>query len=391
MKRKAAVYGAGNKAFQICSILKKYKGDIEVCYAVEGKILEKVGTRLCLESGRDMYLDIISVPAMIRMYREHLIDIIIFPGSYHIFDIVEIEKICLENGVRDEDLYVVPADMFKKEILEKEEVPQILTQHNQLCQLSHLDIHILDDCNIGCKGCAHFSPLVEGTVRLSADEYTRNMAKLKELIPSICNIAVLGGEPLLHPDLSEMLHITRKNYPYANIVIVTNGILLQQMEEELIEQCRREDIGFNLSLYPAWGNKLEEWQKFLRKNKLRHKISYCGEFERRLAEKPIFHGEKTTQRCGHDMCLRGNLIGRCAMALFSDYFNHCFPGILPDSPGIDIFKEEDGTELIQKLSQPLPLCSHCCARDFHYEKWELLKRGGAKKEDWFIPLNLKEE
>lgn len=387
MKRRAAIYGAGNKALEICSILDKYMDNIEVCFAIEGKTLSKIGTKLYWDA-QQAYLNIISVPSMERMYREHDIDIIIFPGTYHIFDIEEIEKICRERGVRDEDLYVVPADILMKKKLEEEDIPHILTQHNMLRQICHLDIHILDNCNIACKGCSHFSTLVEGKVQLTVKEYARNLARLKELVPSICNIAVLGGEPLLHPDLSEMIHITRSQYPYANIRVVTNGILLLQMSSQLIEQLKRENIGINISLYPAMEGKLEEWQNFLKEKQIQHKISYCGDFERRLAEQPIFDGEKTTQRCGHDMCLRGNLIGRCAMALFSDYFNKRFPGVFPDSPGIDIFEEQDGLELIKKLSQALPLCNYCCARDFHYEKWELLKKGEEKKEDWLIPLNL---
>lgn len=43
----------------------------------------------------------------------------------------------------------------------------------------------------------------------------------------------MGGEPLLHPQVGEFLKIARKLFPFSQIQLVTNGILLKEKSEKL--------------------------------------------------------------------------------------------------------------------------------------------------------------
>ena len=56
------------------------------------------------------------------------------------------------------------------------------------------------------------------------------MAKLAQ--GKIAEIQLLGGEPLLHPQITLFLETTRKHFPHNTINIVSNGILLKKQSKE---------------------------------------------------------------------------------------------------------------------------------------------------------------
>ena len=61
-------------------------------------------------------------------------------------------------------------------------------------------------------------------------------------------IYLLGGEPLLHPQVSEFIREARKHFPETRIYVVTNGSLVMRQDDEFwramaetrtILMCRR--------------------------------------------------------------------------------------------------------------------------------------------------------
>ncbi len=385
-KRVAAVYGAGNKSLEAEKIISKYLNDVGVYYAIENKEFNKIGTMMkCLGEG-DALLEVISLNTLAEKYKKDEINMVIYPTSYHIFDLNDIINNCKKVGIREEDIFAVPINILRKETIEENEFPQILTHYYELEQFCHLDIHILDFCNINCKACAHFSTLASKTEMLSCAELERNLTKLKTIIPGIRDITILGGEPLLHPDLKELIKITRIAYPHAEISICTNGVKLCDMEDDLIIAIKENDIIVIVSMYPPFKGKLETWLTFFEKKQLKYHIQECELFERRLIPYPAFNGKEVTKRCGHDFCMRGKYIGRCPIGMFTDYFNNVYGDILPVTSGVDIFEMKTGLELIEALESPLELCDYCCARDHYYEEWDCILKKKMQPEDWFIKL-----
>ena len=89
--------------------------------------------------------------------------------------------------------------------------------------LNYLEINIVDQCNLNCKGCAHFSNICDNNFVL-LDKYKHDLEMIAEKF-CLYNFRLLGGEPLLHPQLSELVDTTRKILPNSRIIIVTNGLL----------------------------------------------------------------------------------------------------------------------------------------------------------------------
>lgn len=104
-----------------------------------------------------------------------------------------------------------------------------------------LEYHLADHCNLNCAGCSHFSPIAEPRFA-SLDRFEENLRKLKEWNFEIGQFNLLGGEPLLHPQIRDFILITKKYLFNTRIVIKTNGILLT---DDFIKFC--ETIGVNIS------------------------------------------------------------------------------------------------------------------------------------------------
>ena len=74
---------------------------------------------------------------------------------------------------------------------------------------------------------------------------------VKETLPTLKTLMLIGGEPLLHPNILELCKIAREIFPNAIIDIYTNGILLDKFNSQQIELFKELNIYFSIGLYPT--------------------------------------------------------------------------------------------------------------------------------------------
>jgi len=67
---------------------------------------------------------------------------------------------------------------------------------------------------------------------------------------NVKRIGVMGGEPLLHPELKQILISARVYFPDTLIQLVTNGLLLLRQDEEFWQICRENNITLVNTRYP---------------------------------------------------------------------------------------------------------------------------------------------
>lgn len=117
--------------------------------------------------------------------------------------------------------------------------------------LEYLVLNILDHCNLRCKGCDHFACLADPYF-VSFDFIRKDLKRMQELFAgeNIMQIAVMGGEPLLHPDLLLILKEVRTCFPHAVIRLTTNGLLLLKQVDDFWKVCREERITIVNTKYP---------------------------------------------------------------------------------------------------------------------------------------------
>ena len=86
-----------------------------------------------------------------------------------------------------------------------------------------LDIQVCDHCNLRCAGCLHFAPLAEERF-LDLGEYERDLESLADIEGIngyFGTIALMGGEPLLHPRIADVVRTTRAILPGERLSLCT--------------------------------------------------------------------------------------------------------------------------------------------------------------------------
>jgi Radical SAM superfamily/4Fe-4S single cluster domain len=108
-----------------------------------------------------------------------------------------------------------------------------------------LEIQAAEHCNLRCAGCSQSSPFLP-------PKYP-NLANLEESLHILADVmragraTILGGEPLLNPQLLDLLRIVRESQVFEEIYVTTNGLLLTKVDEEFWKWVDVVEI----SLYPA--------------------------------------------------------------------------------------------------------------------------------------------
>ena len=107
--------------------------------------------------------------------------------------------------------------------------------------LDYLETHVVDHCNLNCKGCSHFCNLAEEKF-IDVESIRKDFVQLSKVYKNIKVIRLMGGEPLLHPEINEIMKSVRASFPYSQIKLATNGLLLPKMKEHFWKTCRDNNI-----------------------------------------------------------------------------------------------------------------------------------------------------
>jgi len=107
-----------------------------------------------------------------------------------------------------------------------------------------LEINIVQGCNLNCSRCGHLSPHRKGFVPTEKIVHWFETWS-KKIRPN--KIRLLGGEPFLHPDLSKVLLETRRIWGDSVIHIVTNGLLIPQASQNVVDALKEAKIIVDIS------------------------------------------------------------------------------------------------------------------------------------------------
>ena len=239
-----------------------------------------------------------------------------------------------------------------------------------------IDVHVVEHCNLNCKGCTHFSPIAKPEY-LDIVDFSNNIKHLTKIEKSIGSIQLLGGEPLLHPRLSEIINVTRKNLSKTNIHIITNGILLtneKKLPVDFWETCKKNNVLIRITKYPSVNYDVIE-RKCIEKEIKYEWFEDRGTKNRNKGWSffPLYiNGWKHISnrykflkllRCGSFNCLQlvGTKIYPCSHVAYvrhlNNYFNYDFKVIQKDS--VEITKIKNSFAVRKLLFMSTPFCKYC--------------------------------
>lgn len=252
------------------------------------------------------------------------------------------------------------------------------------------EVSLAEHCNLNCAGCDHFSPLAEPEFA-DYEEMARDFERLSSLFHGHAKeIRLLGGEPLLHPDLIKFFGMARRNFPDAVIIIVTNGLKLLDQPEEFWLACKENDIAIRPTKYPIPLD-FKEMEK--RAADYGVKYGYYGNsgivtktvnFYRLDVEgrQDIRRNFLFCLRANNCISLRHGKLYTCSVAPTARHLGRYFGKDLEACPedSIDIYRAISAREILEFLTKPIPFCRHCMVDDVRWDQpWSQSSR---KIEEW---------
>lgn len=92
-----------------------------------------------------------------------------------------------------------------------------------------VELHVVEHCNLRCAQCCNVSPYLPART-MSVGEIRATCERLREVVrPDV--LKIMGGEPLLHPDVGGVLRAVRESGVAPRIRLFTNGLLLRSLDD----------------------------------------------------------------------------------------------------------------------------------------------------------------
>ena len=250
-------------------------------------------------------------------------------------------------------------------------------------------------CNLNCKSCHHFSPVADQYF-VKTEIFEKDFERLSQLAGrNNENIDIMGGEPLLHPEISTLAEIARKYFD-GPVNIVTNGLVLEKMNEVFWESCRKNNIRIIVTSYPVKLN-VKRIKELAKKHNVTLKIRTRFMDKHAWSKLPldlnglqcIMKNRKFCLTVNTCIFLKDGRLATCCLPLVADRFNNYFskdmgtrsdsfePTTLEatDDDSIDIYKAKDIGEVYEFLSKPIPFCRYCRIKSWEIGiEWEVSKK-----------------
>ncbi len=227
------------------------------------------------------------------------------------------------------------------------------------------EYHLTEHCDLNCAGCGHLSPLAEPEFA-DFEEASRDFAQLSKLFGGRMRwIHLLGGEPLLHPELLKFLKMARDNFPVGTIQLVTNGVKLLDQPEEFWTVCRENRITVAPTKYPiqldfdgiaARAHFHQVDFQYFKEVSTFFKFAYDLEGRQNI--------DRSFSRCISCYGLYHGKISPCIMPQAIQHFNRYFGTHIEvgSKDSIDIYEAKSGKEIMKFLARPIPLCRYCLGK-----------------------------
>ncbi|MCR5546821.1 MAG: hypothetical protein K6F30_10150 [Lachnospiraceae bacterium] len=251
----------------------------------------------------------------------------------------------------------------------------------------NFEVNLADHCNLNCQCCNHFSPIAAKEF-LDVNQYQKDMERMAYLYgDNRGKMMLLGGEPLLHPEVEKVIMITRNCFPNLEISLVTNGLLLPKMEKSFWKVMSENEIGLSVTKYPVAFD-YDYWEKEAQQNGVSWSYGVLNEvckttYHFPIKDNPEFDPYSTYMKCAHaNQCValyKGRLY-TCPQAAYVFYYNEFFGKDIPckEEVSIDIYQASSYEEIETFLKEPNKMCSHCGIYSYTYN----IPWARSKRQNW---------
>lgn len=223
-----------------------------------------------------------------------------------------------------------------------------------------IEVTAVRGCNLSCRACSHTSPVLPPRSAVDPESVRRDLTILARSYRSD-HVRILGGEPLLHPDLLGVVTAIRQSGITDRVRIVTNGVLLPRQGPEF--WAAFDEV--HVSVYPGYepaADDVAHWRKRAAEHDVEMLIRHYDHFRESYSE----IGTEDTDLVNriYRTCLIAH-VWRCHNVIDGVFYkcpqsHFIAPGSTPDGVAIS---EDSGfpARLLAYLNDEAPLrsCRHC--------------------------------
>lgn len=225
-----------------------------------------------------------------------------------------------------------------------------------------LELPVTDHCNLTCRDCNHSSPALARWFA-DPDQVASDFSILAKVYRPQ-RVKILGGEPLLHKQLSAVIRAARGSQIATSYYLTTNGTLLDRMDPEIWSLIDEVEV----SHYPGTLSEslLARARKSAQAHGVRLQVNEYSEFRTNLSARSN-EDERLVQRI-YDSCKVAH-VWACHMVR-QGYFFKCprsayLPMLLGQTESLDGIRLSEDPDfqqrLLEYLNSPTPLvaCKNC--------------------------------
>lgn len=147
----------------------------------------------------------------------------------------------------------------------------------KLIAMNYTEVMITSKCNLKCQNCGLYIPHYENPQHRSIESIIQDLDSYFKVIDYVSEFRLLGGEPLIHPEITSLVEIIGEKYrdKIGEFAIVTNGIAAPR--SELIRTVKKYEAVFHISDYsnqlPQFYNAINDLISVLKENGVLYKKS----------------------------------------------------------------------------------------------------------------------
>jgi len=242
--------------------------------------------------------------------------------------------------------------------------------------LPYFEVPITDKCNLNCKGCLFACNAIKNNEHVEYEQLEKDARKMAELFYDIPWIRILGGEPLMHPQIMDVLRMYRAVFPDSEIDLCTNGLLIPKMPPEFWTCLKENNITVHVSGYKPTYHMLDKIDELLHSNGLEYTVLKRDKFLKYYTEEPNNDMESSYINCIASSCrevYRGKLL-RCSAVIAFEKFNEQFGTKYQTKENEDWFdihaEKANAWKMKEILDRASDICKYCDVEHMQEFDWD---------------------
>jgi len=250
--------------------------------------------------------------------------------------------------------------------------------------LETLETNVVDFCNLNCKGCSHFSNIFPRNYKIPYESFERDVKQIAGNV-FIEQFNLLGGEVFLCDNLADYIECIAGNMPETKIELISNGLLIPQVKEDLWNIIQKYDVAVSISGYAPSLKMRDKIAKILEEKGIHYNFRPNVEsFGKNIDLSGKNNPWVSQTKCRESKCqfLRNGKIYKCPFSALGNYYFDHYSINIHFEEGFDIYDANADWKAFTKnvRKHPIEQCRYC-GEEKRFA-WGISNK--PKKEEWLI-------